>query len=661
MKKTLTLLFILSAFLRPALAQDFPFGKISDAEMDMKNYARDTSAHALVLNEFGSARIAVTGDDDEIKLIYDYHVKIKIFDAKGFDAATVAIPINNNKDGNYYDDMQKVQGVTYYRDANGLTQRADFDPKKVYTTRNYKYRSTSKFTLPGLVNGCVIEYSYTVFSPFYYDHFHPWEFQGDYPKLHSEFHALIPATYTYNALLRGPLKLTGTKEDIEHACFTIHGASSDCSAITYFMNDIPAFNREEDMTSAKNFISAISFDLVEHYNVYTNVTEKVTKDWKSIDYELKQSPYFGEQLKRRELLKERITPVIANKTDDLGKARAIYVYLQKWFKWNDYIGYESDGIKKALDSHSGSVADINISLVAALNSAGINTEAVLLSTRDNGVVNTLYPALNDFNYVIAKATIGDQTYFLDATDPLLGFGMLPMRCLNDKGRVFSLDKPSYWVDLNIPQKRKFSETLDLTLGDNGKLKGTYIRYTFDYAGYEKRAAIKKFNSTDEYVEAFNAATPRIKILKSEITNVDSLEAPLVEKYDIEFDIYDKLTGSLTFNPFFWNKIRENPYKLNERTYPVDRGIATDERFVLSIHLPDQYVIETPPQAIGIGMPNNGGKFLTDYQPGDNSFTFSHIVQFNKPIYSSEEYPYLKELYNKIIQSEKIEMVFKKKI
>jgi hypothetical protein len=79
-----------------------------------------------------------------------------------------------------------------------------------------------------------------------------------------------------------------------------------------------------------------------------------------------------------------------------------------------------------------------------------------------------------------------------------------------------------------------------------------------------------------------------------------------------------------------------------------------------MHLPAQYIVEAPPQIMNVELPNNGGRFLTSYLPGDNSFTFSNEIQFNKSIYSSAEYPYLKELYNKIIQSEKAEMVFKKK-
>jgi len=85
------------------------------------------------------------------------------------------------------------------------------------------------------------------------------------------------------------------------------------------------------------------------------------------------------------------------KTDSLEKAKAIYSFIQKSFKWNDMSDYGSvDGIKKSLDAHTGNAGDINLALVTALNSANLPTQAVLLSTRENGTINKLYPTINDF-------------------------------------------------------------------------------------------------------------------------------------------------------------------------------------------------------------------------------------------------------------------------
>ncbi len=66
-----------------------------------------------------------------------------------------------------------------------------------------------------------------------------------------------------------------------------------------------------------------------------------------------------------------------------------------------------------------------------------------------------------------------------------------MRGKNGEGRVMSLTKPSYWIDLKPNETRKSTFALDLTLDENGKKKGTYTHYSLVYEDYEKRKAKKK--------------------------------------------------------------------------------------------------------------------------------------------------------------------------
>jgi hypothetical protein len=440
------------------------------------------------------------------------------------------------------------------------------------------------------------------------------------------------------------------------------GISADCSDIIYGMDNIPAFIEEDFLTSKKNYMSGITFELAERTDLNTGAKIKVTKEWKDIDRLLKDDYGFGSQLKRTSLLKDKVAPVIIGKTDQLAKAKAIYYYINHNIKWderNDAVSV--DGIKQALDKHTGNSGDINLALVSALNAGGVPTEAVLLSTRAHGNITKLYPNLDDFNYVVARATIGDKSYLLDATDPMLPFGTLPMRCLNDQGRAFSLDKPSDWVDLNTSQRQTTTYNFDLTLQPDGKLKGTIKRFSVGYDAYLKRKEIKKFSSTDEYVEHVEQALGKAKILKSDIQNIDSLDMPIEESYEVELNVYNNMNhDKLTFNPVLMDQRTTNPFKLAERDYPVDWGMPSDERYIITIHVPDQYIIENPPQNLSFALPNQGGRFITDYQSEGNTFTFSYVTQFNKSVYSAEEYPYLKELYNKIILAEKNEMVFKKK-
>ncbi len=661
MMKIITFLSFIILINTSLLAQDFPFGSISKNDLVMKNYSLDTSAHAVVLQEFGKSRITI-GNDDRIKLFFDYHVKVKIFDDKGFDNGTVKVHLYNNSDNDSYEEISGIQGITVFNDENGIQQEVELEKKKIYPEKINKHWAVYTFALPGLKKGCVIEYKYSIESPYFLENLHNWEFQSDVPKIYSEYEVHIPAFFTYKASIRGVLKLSKNSATIESKCFESHGASCDCSLLIYGMDNIPAFIEEDYMTSSKNFMSAINFELEEWINPYNGVKTKATKEWKDIDYQLKTEQAIGGQIKRKGLFKDKLNGILAGKVSEIDKAKSIYEFIQKNIKWNKFWGiYSSDGIGKALDSKSGSVADINFALVAALNAAGLNGSAVFLSTRDNGSINTLYPGTGDFNYVVARVDIGDQFYLLDATDPLLPFGILPLKCLNDKGRVFSLDKPSYWMDLNLPQKEVTSRVMEFTLQENGKIKGTILNYYKGYEGYQQRVKIKKFNSTEEYVEDLSTKWSKVKIIKSEIINLDSLNLPLGESYEVEINLFDKNNSDkLSFNPFFMHRIETNPFKLADRSYPVDWGMASDDRYILTMHLPSNYIIEKQPSPIGFSLPNSGGKFLSAFDGTENTFTFSNIIQFTKSIYSAEEYPYLKELYNKIIQTEKAEIVFKKK-
>ncbi|MDF2432772.1 MAG: hypothetical protein JWP44_2403 [Mucilaginibacter sp.] len=664
MRKTLLILITLFLLSNLVTAQDFPYGNVDDHALEMKKYDKDTSAHAVVINEYGTSRINFN-NDYRVIVTFEYHTKIKFFDNKEFEReGSFEIPVYNT-DNSTYEDVQDLKGITFYKDDNGVIQQVELDPKKIFRVVQSKHWNVLKFAMPGLRNGCVIEVSYKVVSPYLFN-LHSWNFQAYIPKMNSVYEVHIPGFWNYNASLKGYLKLTKNEAKIENSCFTFansgynRGASADCSDLVYGISNIPAFVAEDYMTSEKNFRSAVHFELTDETNILNGAKTRFTKEWKDIDYLLKTDATFGSQLKRIDLMKDRIKPVIISKNDPLEKAEAIYDYIKKTIKWNNINDFSSDdGIKKVMDNHIGNSADINLALVTALNAGGIPTEAVLLSTRDHGNLNKLYPNISEFDYVVAKANIGDKSYLLDATDPLLPFGMLPLRCLNDQGRVFSLNKPSYWMDLATQQRQADTYSLDLTLQDNGKMKGTITRYSSGYSGYLKRKEIKKFNSVDEYVE--NTTIKRVKILKSEIINLDSLDKPLGEVYEVEMNLYDNMNHDrLAFTPFLLNAVTTNPFKLAERDFPVDWGMPSDERYIVNIHLPAQYAIENLPQGISFVMPNQSGRFSTAFEGDQQNFTFSYVTHFNQSVYGPEEYPYLKELYNKIILTEKNEIVFKKK-
>lgn len=638
-----------------AMAQDFPYGELDKDALAMKGYSKDTSAHALVLDEYGYSKIE-TVSNMNVELVHRYHVKIKIFDHRGFKNGEIQLP--------YFDseDIDSLSAQTTFTDDNGIIKTVEIDPKKIYRVNEAKSFNILKFAMPGMRSGCIIEFRYRYMSHVF-SHFHPWFFQGPIPKMHSEYEFSIPAYWRFNASMRGDLKFSKSFSEIDGGCFKFQEKSCDCTHSIYEMKDIPAFVTEDYLTSPRNYLSAMYFEMSEYTRLGSYVNISLTKTWNNIDYDIKHSSYTGDQMKRKGLFKDRIAPLIAGKTDSLEKAKAVYAYIQKNIKWNGVISPESFyGIGKALDDHVGNSGDINLALIAALGAAGIKADAVLLSTREHGFLNKLYPLYENFNYLVAMVNIGGTNYFLDATDQYMPFGVLPFKCLNDQGRVISLDKPSYWTDITTGQKKSISYNFDLTLQKDGKITGTMTRYSGSYEGYERRRMIKKYNSIDEYIDSQEGSLSRFKLLKSEITNLDSLDLPVSETYQVEIKAANDFKADrISFNPVLFDSYSSNPLKMTERTYPVDYGMTSTERFTLTLHLPEGYTVDELPKDVGLTLPGDGGKFISGFQNNDNTVTFTRIIQLNKPVYTPEEYPYLKEFYNKIILSQNVGIMIKKKV
>src|SRR5688572_8595482 len=412
------------------ISQDhgFPFGQVTYRELEIKKFDPDTAAAAVILDEFGEAYVDNNNDHN---IIFEYHVKLKILKKAGVKYGDFELPLKKND--SY---KERVIGVkaSSFNFENGSMRETKFDPKKVYTQNVHKYMDLTKFAVPNVREGTVIEVSYKLESPFF-SNFRSWEFQSDIPKVNSEYWTLIPANYNYTISLKGNLKLSKEESSLIKNCFTPGGqAYADCSRMKFGMKNIPAFVEEDFMTAKSNFLSALNFELKE-INRFDGRKDKITREWKDVDEEMRESSSFGVQIKRgKDIVDSKVEQLIAGETDPLAKAQKIYDFIKGWYVWNDTYGmYSESGIKKAFDNKTGNVGDINLSLIAALKYADLDVEPMMLSTRRNGWVTEIYPVITEFDYVVAKLNIGDKVYLLDATDQYYPFGLVPVRCLNGKG------------------------------------------------------------------------------------------------------------------------------------------------------------------------------------------------------------------------------------
>jgi hypothetical protein len=632
----------------------FPFGKISLDELRMTSYASDTTANAVILREFGEAYIQ---SSPSISLIFTYHVKIKILKKDGLDLGNISI--HTFKRGGDFEHVNAVQASSYTLE-NGAIKESKLVNRQIFSEDLDKNWSTKKFAIPNVQVGSVIEYVYTLETPFFYSNFKSWDFQADIPKIESEYWATIPANWRYNISLKGALPLKKNENSILKDFFTVSSGKSDAVKFKWSMENIPAFYVEDYMTAKKNFLSAIDFELMQ-IEYFDGRKDKVTKEWKDVEHELRTWEHFGLQLKRgKDVVDDKIEAVIVNETDPLIKANKIFEFIRGWYRWNENYGYTSQtGIRKAFEARKGNIGDINISLIAALRYAGFHTEPLLLSTRENGVPTDLFPVMGDFNYVVAKVNIGEKAYLLDASEDFLPFGVLPMRCLNGRGRVFG-DKESYWYDVRAVERSKVVAQVTLTMADDGSLSGEVKKTYLGYRAADRRQRIASFSSIDEFVKDLKSNSKHA-VSDVQIGNVEDLSKALTEsfKINIESPLSDGMKSGF-LNPFFMDRWERNPFRSMERLYPVDFGVPLEQILILTVHLPAGIQAVDLPTNVGLALPNSGGRFFYQVQTGPQKLMVNSNLVVGRELFASTEYPYLKEFFGQVVRVQNTDLVFERK-
>ncbi len=616
--------------------EGFTLDKATINELKMTYYEKDSSAKALVLEEKGHVYIDSKND---YNFRTDIYKRIKIFDKSELDKATINIDLYDKEKIKY------IKAISYSYEDNRMS-KINLTKDKVYEKKvSEKWKEVS-FTLPNIKKGSIVEYSYSIISP--YSKLDDWVFQADIPKIKSDFHFSIPGNWRYNIRSQGYQKLTRKENSIQENCIEVDGAKSgSCAEYKFGMDHIPAFKKEKYMLAERNYKSKIIFELISYTDIYGK-KNTYTKTWKDADKTLKKN-FFDNQTSKGNYFKKKLPTEILSINNQLSKAKAIYKYLQNRLLWNNkYWTHEKLKVKNIYNDKIGAVDALNLTLFNALKAAKIDAHIVALSTRNNRVLTKLYPSISEFNYIIVKVVIDNKSYLLDITDKNLLFGELPFRTLNGDGRVLDFRKGGYWEPITPKETSIGKKSIILKFDKKLHIIGTVKEIYKGYFALEKRA---EFNTEteEEYLENLENEHPYLEI--------DSLKinSKTPNRFEINYDFVltdnDKNARIIKINPFIIDRVTKNSFKLKERNYPVDFGFKQSKTQVISIETPKGYKILKHPKSFVSSLPNNGGKLLVNYTNKENKLLIFFKYFFSKTSYSNLEYQYLKELNNIIIKTQ----------
>lgn len=660
---TLLLMF----FIIPAFCQESPyykFGKVSVEDLQKKVYPIDSNANAVILSDIGESRIE-GNSKGWFSVVFSRHRIVHILNKSGYSFADVAIPLYT--DGQDEQKLQKVKGVTYNLE-NGKIVETKLEKSALFKDKQSKNWIEQKFTLPNVKEGCIVEYQYEVSSDFI-DHVFPWAFQGECPRLWSEYQITVPQFLNYQFISQGYLNFSIRDKKDSRENFTVRdtrgaGASetynftSGVTTYRWVIKDVPELKQENFTSTLANHIAKIEFELAGYRDPLPY--KDIMGTWPDLSKKLLKAEYFGDDLQSGNgWMADDLKNVTANAASDLDKAQKIFAFVRDNFTCTDHSAlYLDQSLKNVWKTKKGTVSEINLLLTAMLRHEKLQADPVILSTRDNGYTYAMYPMISRFNYVISQVKMGDAIIYLDASQPRLGFGKLLSECYNGHARIINeLATPVDFAADSIREGKLTS--LFISNGEKGNWIGSVRDMPGYFESYEIRDKIKSKGKDEFFKEIKKAYGTEAQLSNAGVDSLDKYDNPISIHYDLDFE--KPKDDVLYLNPMFGEGFKTNPFKSAQRFYPVEMPYTRDETFSLTIEVPEGYVVDELPKQLLMKLDDrNSGAY--EYRISQSGSTISLLsrLKINRTFFDPEEYDTLREFFNLVVKKQNEQIVFKKK-
>ena len=672
MKKKVLIVTLLFGVLMQS--QNYKYGKVSIDELKETSYSLDPTAPAAILYNERTTRFEYDPENGFF-IVNEYFMRIKLYNKEGFDYATKAISLYN--DGPTKEEIKSIKGTTYNLKGNDI-EKTKLNNDAIFLEKTNKYWNKKIFTMPNIQEGCVIEFSYELSSPFW-SKIDEIVLQTEIPIKKNNVNIYVPEYYVYNVKTKGyetiTIKNDRKKRSIDMS-YTESGSRGvalnqvfstpqrviqklelDENIYSVETNDIPAIRDEPYSGNIKNYAAGIVFEL-SMTKFPNSIVKTYSTDWEAVVKYIYENENFGDQMKDSKYFNNDIQNVIAGKVSESDKINAILAFVKSKIKHNDYIGYYTDeGVKKAYKNGVGNTADINLNLVNMLRSAGFEANPVLVSTEDNGI--PLFPSRTGFNYVIASVNTTQGKVLLDATELYSTINVLPYRTLNFNGREVKPNGTSDWIPL-FPTKHSINKTIiNAKLTETGFEGNSRKVFSNNYAlSYRKEMAGK---TKDEQLRILNEEDDMVDILDLRISTLDEIDKDVIESVKFETDsFFEDVSGKTYITPLLFLFQSKNPFKLEKREFPVFFKMPWAEMNTCIIAIPDDYEVESLPLEKEIVLPNNLGVFQYKLSQNGKIITAESNIAINEPVILPSDYQIIKDFYKDIVakHTEKIVLVKK---
>src|SRR5690554_308690 len=664
--KTRVLLIVFLLVISDSFGQDYRFKKVSKEELLQKEHPVDSDANAAILYREVKTEFQYS-EDSGWYLVTDYFERIKIYNKGGFDRANLTIDLYK---GAGEDNLKGLRGYTYYIDSKGKMKSMKLQKEGIFTQETTKYLTQTKVTMPDLREGCIVEYKYTINSPFIFN-IDEFRLQENIPVDKVSIVFRSPEYFQYKTHQRGwvpynvetttkerTMTISNTARDSDMRMKTsMHDVNFKEQTHEINLDGVSALKEEPYAGNINNYTTALQFEL-SYVDIPGGGIKTYSTTWEDVSKSIYKVDSFGPELERSNYFAKDIDELLTGANSPQERVGRIFFYVLNKMNWNNYTGYyTNEGVRSAYKKGIGNVADINLMLVSMLRYANIEANPVLVSTKSHGI--PLFPTINGFNYVIAAVEFPEGTLLLDATNKHADLGVLKPEIINGKGRVLRENGQSSWISLRSMISAVKSSMLSLEINSDLSLKGkANNRFTGNYA-FQYRSIFKNLNN-DAQRKKIEESTNQTELSHLKFENLNVLGEPVALEYNFEsFDYIEEVAGKLYFSPLVFLANNENPFKPETREYPIDFGFPMKDRYIVNVTLPEGYVVESIPEDVVYNLGENTGSYRYLISQIGDRLQLSVEFSINQSFIAAEEYGNLKKFFELCIAKEKEKVVLSK--
>ena len=630
------------------------WGKPTDQELNMTEYAADKDADAVVL--YHKTDVSYEFINNDFKVFYRVNTRLKVLKPEGKRLADGQIVYVENETNRSRHEIVAGLKATAYNMENGKLVKTKMERSMTSVERLDKNQLVTKFSVPQVKVGTVIEYKYRIESDFY-GNIRDWYAQRDIPVLYTCYELSIPEWFTFNIEETG-MNHMEKKENSEPMTLLFSGGTENIltNIKTFVGRNLPALKDDDFVWHAADYGDKVTAELAGIF-IPGSVYKSYTSTWDDIDNQLLSDEDFGGRLKRNSPLKDEIIAAgIPDISDKKERIAAVWKLLKSKVRWNGDYAFWGKSASKILKEGTGTNADINFLLINMLQDAGIESTPVVMRTRDSGILPLSHSSLKYLNTFVVGIPMTDSGMaYLDGSAEDGYLNVLPAKLLVTRARVVQKPGADLWVNLQANARGRETAIVQAQLSADGQLKGQKSTMLVEEAAAAKRRLWRLAKDSTELIQKMQERDG-IEIQSYRLEGRHDF-SPTV-KEEMTFTKQCDVAGDMIYlNPLVFIPQHESPFTTAERILPIEFPYNQSETQNVIITLPEGYVVEEAPKPIIIKFDGATARIICNVN--GNQLSVQYQMNISQTFYASTQYQDLKAFFDSVVESNKHILTIKK--